>query len=422
MAGSYIKTYGNSMFPFFVDGDVLNIIKVSFRKIQVDDFITFKLKGRYITHRVVYKNPKGTFLITKGDHNPQPDGKVLASQILGKVISIKRKNQLFHTTDLYFFQSTLYFKEITKVKDALFDNHIDFLILKGLPLHLYFEKKFPSRLYADCDILIDKKQQVRVEQIFKRLNYQKIDEALDPHIKKLKDKEIEIQYKKTINGILVAFDIHLEAVFLMTQLGSLEALYPQTLLDSFSALLLSNKRRIKLNNEYFPILTTELLIIYLALHLFHHNYQGYYRYLLIQKILELSKINYKKIAEIINFYKLKNFTSPVFIILKKHYSSSFPPSLFQSKPKVNIVKHLNKNILNLNILSDETRVTSGIKRFRNIFILSSEPLLKKLLVIFNLQVLYAVYFTIIKKASLSYFRYNLLLKQKFNLTKPTTLK
>ena len=43
----------------------------------------------------------------------------------------------------------------------------------------------------------------------------------------MKDKESELAYYKIINGFMVTFDLHLEVVFMMTQLGRLEALYPQ---------------------------------------------------------------------------------------------------------------------------------------------------------------------------------------------------
>lgn len=406
-----IKTFGNSMFPFFIDGDILNVRKVSSSRIKVDDFITLKSGKKYITHRVVFKNPKDRFLITKGDSNYQPDGKVFPKQILGKVISIKRKFRHISINDLCFLQSTLYFQEITKIKRDLLNNEINFVILKGLPLHLYFERKIPSRIYADCDILIDKQQLFKVGSIFRKMGYHRTEEVLSPAFKKLKDKEVEIQYKKTINGIPVTFDIHLEAVFLMTQLGSLEFLYPQKLLGAFTALLLSNQRKIKLNNEYFPILKNELLVIYLSLHLFHHNFQGYYRYELIKKIIQTQKIDFKKMAEVIKVYKLQNFIYPVFLVLKKYYSVLLP-TILNTNSKKYTSKYIKTRILTEDIFRDETRVSSGIKRFKNIFFLSSEPMLKKILIVFNPQVLYAIYFSIFKTINLFYLRNNFLLKQK----------
>src|SRR3989344_5401953 len=155
-----IKTFGNSMLPFLADGDILNIKKITFQKIQINNLITFKYKSKFITHRIIYKNVnnKNAFFITKGDNNPIADYKIYPKQIIGKVESIKRNNRTLNITDLYFFQSTLYFQEIIKTNKILTKNKIDFLILKGLPLHLYYEKKYPNRIYADCDILIDKNQ------------------------------------------------------------------------------------------------------------------------------------------------------------------------------------------------------------------------------------------------------------------------
>lgn len=407
-----IKTFGNSMFPFFINGDILHLAKISFKKIQVDDFITFKSKGGFITHRVIYKDPKDTFLITKGDKNRYHDGRVYPKQIIGKVDSVKRGKTQLATFDLYFFQSTHYFREIIKITAALYKNQINFVILKGLPLHLYFEKKFPSRIYADCDILIDKKQFGKVSNIFHKLGYKQFDETLDSTFKKLKDKDTEIQFKKNINGIPVTFDIHLEAVFLMTQLGRLEALYPQKLLDNFTTLLLLSKKKIHLNNSNFPILNNELLVIYLALHLFHHNFQGYYRYELIKKIMLGKKLDYAKIASIIRIYKLQKFILPVFLLLKKYYSITLPSSIKNIQKELTSRYYQDKLSFE-DIFNDEMRVNSGIKRFRNIFSLSSEPLHKKIFVFLNLQVIYAFYFSIFKKINLIYLRYNFLLKQQF---------
>jgi len=56
------------------------------KKVKLDDVITYKLDGEYITHRVmeVYN---GTY-ITKGDANPAKDDPVDQTQIVGKVVKI----------------------------------------------------------------------------------------------------------------------------------------------------------------------------------------------------------------------------------------------------------------------------------------------------------------------------------------------
>lgn len=396
-----LKASGDRMLPFFTDSDTLIIKKISFRQIKIDDFVTFKAGNKYVTHRVIYKRDAGRhFVITKGDQNSKPDEIIYPGQILGKVILVKRGNKSIHIQDIYIYQSNFYYQEIIRVKNLFLKKEINFLILKGLPLHLYFEKRFPSRIYADCDILIDRKEFDNVNNLFQELGYKKIDESINTTFKKLRDKNIEIQYKKITNGVPVIFDLHLEAVFLMTQLGNLDPLFPQKIIDDFSAYLLTEKKDIKIQNETYPILSNEALLIYLSLHLFHHNFQGYYRYELIKKILKGFPIDFKKTAQIINLYRLKNFTYPVFLILKKHYSINLPSQFSSIRPNKNIITYVKKNILSLYIYSEETRIYSGARRFKNIFMLSPEPIYKKILIFLNLQVGYALYFTITKKLNL----------------------
>lgn len=402
------------MFPFFIDGDVLSVKKISFKKISVDDFITFKTRrGIFITHRVIFKHPNGNYLITRGDANLLHDGKVNPKQIIGKVISVKRGGKIISTENIYFFQSSLYFEEITKIVKLLTEHGIDFLILKGLPLHLYFEKKIPSRIYADCDILIDKAKIRSVEKILRKQGYSQVDDELHGVLKKLKDKQIEVSFRKIIHGIPVIFDVHLEATFLMTQLGSLNFLYPQKNIDLFTDYLLADKRVIKINYANFPILTTEALIVYLALHIFHHNFQGYNRYSLLLKILKSRTIDFNKVEKIIFEYKLQNFILPVFMILKKNFLIKTLPVKSSDVPD-KILLYIKNNIMNMDIFSDEDRVSSGMRRFKNIYFLSPESSLFKLFTFFNLQVLFSIYLSIIKKCRLFYLRYYLLFKHKFN--------
>lgn len=400
------------MFPFFIDGDVLSIRKIRFEKIGIDDFVTFKTgRGIYITHRVIYKHPKKNYLITKGDTNLRHDGKVAAKQIVGKVVSVKRHGKIINIENIYFFQSSLYFEEIIKIAHLFSDRKIDFLVLKGLPLHLYFEKKIPSRIYADCDILIDKDKLHAVERIFKRQGYYRVKDELHGVLNKLKDKQIEISFRKFIHNIPVIFDVHLEATFLMTQLGSLNFLYPQEKINSFTKHLLANKCEIKINHENLPVLKTESLIIYLALHIFHHNFQGYNRYSLLLKILQGRKINFKKIAEIISEYRLLNFTLPVFMILKKEFFVK--TELMNSSPiPIKTLDYIERNIMTMDIFNDEDRVSSGMRRFKNIYFLSPEPPVLKIFTFLSPQVLFSVYFSMVKKSRLLYLRYYFLFKQK----------
>ena len=68
-------------------------------------------------------------------------------------------------------QSSTYFSEIIKIKQALEKNGVEFVFLKGLPIHLYFEKSFPRRIYGDCDLLISPDHGNTVDLILIKLGY-----------------------------------------------------------------------------------------------------------------------------------------------------------------------------------------------------------------------------------------------------------
>lgn len=392
-----IKTFGSSMVPFFLDGDVLEIKKTPFSSLKVNDFITFKKGNSYITHRAIFKSKQ--FIITKGDQNLKSDGKIYPRQILGKVVQVKRGSKSFETEHLYLIQSSLYFQEIVKIKIALERQNLDFVILKGLPVHLYFEKTHPQRIYADCDLLIKRGDLTKLKKILKKFGFKSSSKSLS--IINNKQDQAEVSYQKYINSFPIIFDVHFQAVFLMIQINNLDPLYPQKLLEQFSQELLASKQIIKIQTHPFPILSTENLVLYLALHLFHHNFRGYYRYELLNKIIDLKKINFETIAKKITKYRLENFVYPVFLLLKKHYSTNLPPQFFKNiQPDKKILNIIKKRILKIDIFEDEGRIKSGTDRFKYLFYLSPNPLIKKWQTIFNPQVLYSIYWVLKKKVTL----------------------
>ncbi|MCM8788057.1 MAG: nucleotidyltransferase family protein, partial [Candidatus Omnitrophica bacterium] len=240
---------------------------------------------------------------------------------MGKIYQVKRNGQIFNPESLYLFQSTHYFEEIVKIKNEFDRQNINYVFLKGLPLHLYFEKTHPKRIYLDCDVLVAPRDFDKAQKILFQLGYKKAQTELTPQHEKLKDKQIENAYYKIINGFSVVFDLHLEVVFMMTQLGRLEALYPQKLIDRLTGEFLKTKRQVKINNEFFWILNTKYLILYLALHFFHHNFGGGFRLAFLDRIIRKvcqseftwtsqPKI-FKQVQDEILRYQLQNFLYPV---------------------------------------------------------------------------------------------------------------
>ena len=375
-----IKTFGNSMFPFLMDADVLYVKRTPFSKLSINDFVTFLENKKFITHRIIFKSRLGLkpYIITKGDANLQPDKKVVPKQILGKVYKIKRAGAIFDPEQIYLFQSTLYFNEILKVKKVFEKNNIELVFLKGLPINLYLEKTHPKRIYADCDLLIKKQEFNKVSRILKKLGFSTIETTITKTHAKLRTKEPEVSFSKTIDNIRITLDIHLEAAFLIHTLGKMDSIYPQVLIDKLTEAFLKEKKVIRIYNENFFILPTENLIIYLALHLFHHNLRGYYRYNLISKVLTKNKVDFNLMAEKIYEYNLRNFIYPVFILLIKYYKIPIPKKfLNRILPSAGKIRYINNHILNIDIFSEEFRVDSGIERFKFFFHLSPvNPYLK----------------------------------------------
>ncbi|GIW63852.1 MAG: hypothetical protein KatS3mg091_654 [Patescibacteria group bacterium] len=397
-------TYGNSMLPLFFINDKVFIKERSFSKIKINDIVLFTNFGKLIGHRVVYKSNK--YIITKGDNALLSDGKIFPNQILGVIYKIKRNGRFFNPNTFYLIQSTHYFNEIVKIKKSFDKEKINYVFLKGLPLHLYYEGKHPKRIYADCDVLIDKNDFEKAEKILFGFGYKKADTSLSKIQKKLIDKEVENAFWKVIDGFSVVFDLHLEVVFMMTQLGSLDALYPQKFIDKLTEEFLKTKRKVKILNENFLILNTKYLILYLVLHLFHHNFKGAFRYEFLNQVIKKTgnkeKI-FQEIVEIVERYKLNNFIYPVFYLLKKYYQTPMPKSfLKQISIKNSLTRKLaDKIIKKINIFDDDPRIQAGINRFLNLFFFSPNPFWKRIFVFFNPQVITAFMWSMYTKIRFS---------------------
>lgn len=392
-----LKADGVSMIPLLQPKDVIYYQKIVSKKCRVNDLVLIYKNKKLFTHRIIYKTKN--YLVTKGDNNLESDGIIHPRQIIAKVYQVKRNGKIFHPESLYLLQSTLYFQEIVKIKNAFEKEKVDFVFLKGLPLHLSYEKSHPRRIYLDCDVLIRKGDFKKAEIILKKAGYKKNDSALSKQHKALKDKEVENSYYKMVNGFPVVFDLHLEVVFMMTQLGKLNALYPQKLIDRLTTEFLATKRGIIVNGEKFSILDSEFLIIYLALHFFHHNFCGAFRLELLDKVIrricrsEFSSESaiLKRVQDDVIKYRLQNFVSPVFFLLKKYFQTPVPMSNIT-------IQQFN----NVHVFDGEPRMTAGIGRFKNLFFLSPNPLWRKVFVFFNPAVAYSIFWTI-KRRLFSFF-------------------
>jgi hypothetical protein len=217
-----------------------------------------------------------------------------------------------------------------------------------------------------------------------------------------------------INSFPVFFDVHLEVAFLMNQIGRLEALYPQRLIDDLTDKFLKEKQMINIHKESFPILSLENLVIYLALHFFHHNFCGAFRLELLDKVIRnilqipsprspsadgshASEV-FLSLSEKILKYRLQNFIYPVFLLLQKYFATPLPRNyLVGLQPKKNVWQYIKKKIVTINIFNSEARFAAGIARFKNIFFLSPRPLWMKWLIFFSPAVFYSVVWSLWRK-------------------------
>lgn len=405
-----LASEGISMIPFLQPGDVLYFKKTPFGKISVNDFIGVIKSGKIFTHRVMYK--RDNFVISKGDNNQFSDGKISPRQIFGKVYKIHRNKRKITPDDIYFLQSTLYFQEIIALKKIFETEEVNYVFLKGLPIHLYYEKYFPRRRYADCDVLVGQDDAEKVEKILEQRGYKKADTSYSKIHTFLKDKKTESTYSKIIHSMPVVFDIHYEIVFLLNQVGRLDALYPQSCVTEMTNRFLHEKRWVKIQGSYFPILSPSNLIIYLSLHFFHHNYRGIYMLYMLHNIAKKTfckkgKKLENEVIEKIKKYKVQNFIYCSFIFLNRYYTHSIPLRVIESTKPVDIIRrYVNNNFIKLDVFDDESRVKAGINRFKNIFYLSPYPNYRKFFIIFNLGVIYSFLWVVIRLVNKS-FRHSL---------------
>jgi signal peptidase I len=397
---SPFKATGTSMLPILHPDDVLYFEKTNFRKVKIDDFILAKKNNHYFVHRVIYKGD--SHIVTKGDGNFASDGRIRAHQIIGRVVKVKRADYVFKPDSYYLIQSSYYLKEIIRIKKLLDKNRIRYVFLKGLPLHLHFGKSHPKRLYADCDILVDRKDLGRAHKIFTSQDYEVIDSSFagTANVKNL--NRSETSYQKKGGLFTINFDVHYEVVFLMTKLGNLDALYPQKSVEKLTGEFIGNREIVRIDDEPFYILDKKYLVIYLALHFFHHNFKGAYRLEFLNRILIKARLNKREwgfVTYIINQYHLGNFVLPVFRLLSKYYAADIQERYLRAiafnRPAVA------KTLSSVNIFDEESRMSAGIERFKNIFYLSPRPLWVKTLVFVDPQVIYHVLFVLRQK--LSYF-------------------
>lgn len=86
------------MGPFIRNGDVVEIKEVPVSTLRVGDIILFQAYNRIVAHRIINKRTKDGQLVlrTKGDALTQPDPIIEESNIIGKIMSVKKGNKVLN--------------------------------------------------------------------------------------------------------------------------------------------------------------------------------------------------------------------------------------------------------------------------------------------------------------------------------------
>ena len=393
-----IKCFGHSMFPILLHEDVVYFKNVSFEDIHVNDIIIVKTNRTYVTHRVIYIGKN--HLITKGDNNQNVDPLTRKENIIGKVYKIKRNEKFLHPDTIYLLQSTRYFDAITKCIQNLNEKKVPYVLLKGLILHLYFSKSHPRRRYLDYDILVRYEDFHTIEKILRALGYSKRDDSISPLQKSLLDKPIEVTFIQDDPNFPIAVDIHFEPVFMMTQIGRLDELYKQANIDEMRKCFFKEKEIIRIHNFSYQILSSSHLIVYLALHFFHHNFIGIHRLELLDAVIRKIPPNNKRViwTETIQFihdFQLESFVYGSFITLRKYFQTPLPKNFMSAfSPKRRQKAYVHTYFRSSSVFESWGRLREGKQLFINLFRLSPSPLLLKVRVFLKPIVIYMVLWSI----------------------------
>lgn len=387
----------SSMLPLLQSNDVLYYKKISFAKTKVNDLIIVKKHDKSIAHRVIYKNKK--YFVTKGDNNREPDEKIYPNQFIAKVSEIKRNGQIFNPESLYLLQSTLYFQEIVKIKKTFEREKIDYVFLKGLLLHLYFEQQYPRRIYADCDILVNKSFFKQIDAILQKIHFKKKKEDFKRFQTFVGKDEKEVTYYKKIHGLWIYLDIHSEITFLTHQVP---IPFPslQKTVNQITERFLNKKKIVLIKRIPFPVLDQDDLIFYLLLHFFTHNYSGIYRLEFINSIIsslkKMSPLYWEKLYKSAYSNGLLNFIIPGIYLLYKYYHVKRPFIVLQKKYyrstmyALFIYKYICKETSLLN-----SPYSIDVERFKHaslIFFLYDKFFLYKLVYFLNPRLLFHLFF------------------------------
>lgn len=384
-----IVTKGLSMVPFILPKDKPLIFQASSYKLN--DIIVFKKRDRLIAHRIIYVSPGKSFFIIKGDNNLASDGKIKNEKILGKVTKVKRGNQIIDLSHVYLAQSFSYLRALNEVVKKLNSDKTSFIILKGLPLHLFYTGKVPKRLYVDIDILVRSKDFERVTKILEKEGFVPLPSRFFG--KRVKEPS-QVSLVKPVKPFPIEIDLHKEATPGFAKAREINRLLPSR--DIFDEYLFNNIKKVRINDTSFPVLKTEALCLYLLLHLFRHNFKGAHRFELLDTILRREKINWKEISNKLSVFEFTSFVYPAILLLKDLYQTPIPGK-FLRDISPNLSKRIIARIIakTVNPFSRRGRAFEGSEKALFVLSLSPKGIKDKLEVLISRKTL-GYFFRVIK--------------------------
>ena len=375
----------SSMFPLILPKDKVVVIKAKILK--RDDIVVFTNNNRLIAHRLIYVSPSRDYLVTRGDNNLSSDGKISRSQILGKIETLKRGGGKLSLSHVYLTQSSIYLKELKTIDWAFKKRSVSYVILKGLPVHITINNSPPKRLYLDADILVKKGDFKKATQALLALQFKKLRSTL---LGKEAELSSQLDFTKFTNPFPVTIDLHKSPAIGFTKTRILDDLTPDS--NLFSDYLFRNVRDVYVGSTKFPILKNETLLIFLLLHLFHHNFRGIERIRLISDLIAIGHLNWKRIRKDTKNLNVGPYINCALTFVNKYYSKGVPKpprsALYSALALlISPFKSLPKNL-------------ERAERFVLLMFLSPEPLWKKVSVALEPKV-YSYFFKTIKSFFLS---------------------
>jgi signal peptidase I len=93
--GIRLRTVGTSMVPAIHPGDVLCIQPVNPNEVSLGDIVVYAREHVLVVHRIVRASADAIepHVVTRGDRMLRDDAPIHAGELLGRVVSIERKNR-----------------------------------------------------------------------------------------------------------------------------------------------------------------------------------------------------------------------------------------------------------------------------------------------------------------------------------------